>query len=35
MNESTIMGMITPHLKEDALTYCEFEQLFSKFSMQE
>lgn len=35
MNESIIMGMVAPYLKGDALTYREFEQIFSMLSLQE
>ena len=35
MNESIIMGMINPYLKENELTYHEFEQIFSMLSMKE
>ena len=35
MNESIIMGMVTPYLKDGALTYREFEKIFSMLSLQE
>mgnify|MGYP002626536105 CR=1 FL=1 len=35
MNESIIMGMVAPYLKGDALTYREFERIFSMLSLQE
>lgn len=35
MNESIIMGMVAPYLKEGELTYHEFEQIFSMLSLQE
>ncbi len=35
MNETIIMGMVEPYLKENALTYREFEQIFSMLSLKE
>ena len=35
MNESTIMDMVASYLKENALTYREFEQIFSMLSLRE
>ena len=35
MNENIIMGMVAPYLKGNALTYHEFEQIFSMLSLQE
>lgn len=35
MNESIIMGMVAPYLKGNALTYREFEQIFSMLSLHE
>ncbi len=35
MNEEIIMGMVSPYLKENELTYRDFEQIFSMLSMQE
>lgn len=35
MNESIIMDMVTPYLQGNALTYREFEQIFSMLSLHE
>lgn len=35
MDEKIIMGMVTPYLKGQALTYQEFEQIFSMLSLHE